>query len=88
MSKSLYLSPKISDIGLIEALWNIFGGSVSEQGYKILNPNAEPEIVTLTGIEYYITNGEAIAMAYKGTGYSVVVPSTVEGYPVTTLLGT
>ncbi len=28
---------KLEDIGLIEALWNIFGGTISEQGYKVLD---------------------------------------------------
>jgi nicotinamide phosphoribosyltransferase len=27
----------ISDIGLIEALWNIFGGTINEKGYKVLD---------------------------------------------------
>lgn len=31
--------PKVSDLGLIEALWNTFGGTVTEQGYKVLDPH-------------------------------------------------
>lgn len=30
-------TPKSSDLGLIESLWNTFGGTVSEQGYKVLD---------------------------------------------------
>ena len=30
-------TPKLEDLGLIEALWNIFGGTVSDQGYKVLD---------------------------------------------------
>lgn len=29
----------LEDIGLIEALWNIFGGTVTPQGYKVLDPH-------------------------------------------------
>lgn len=28
---------KLEDIGLIEALWNIFGGTITPQGYKVLD---------------------------------------------------
>lgn len=37
LSSVVEFEPKISDLGLIEALWNIFGGTVSEQGYKVLD---------------------------------------------------
>ena len=30
-------TPSLQDLGLIEALWNIFGGTVTEQGYKVLD---------------------------------------------------
>lgn len=30
-------TPSLSDLGLIESLWNIFGGTVTEQGYKVLD---------------------------------------------------
>lgn len=29
--------PTSSDLGLVESLWNIFGGTVTEQGYKVLD---------------------------------------------------
>lgn len=56
--------------------------------YEILNPEATPEIVFLDGIEYYIMNGEAIAVSFDGSRTEVVVPSNVNGYPVTELRGT
>lgn len=28
---------KLEDVGLIEALWNIFGGTITDQGYKVLD---------------------------------------------------
>lgn len=31
-------TPSVADLGLIEALWNIFGGTITEQGYKVLAP--------------------------------------------------
>lgn len=51
--------------------------------YVILNPDATPEIYTVDGIEYYIMNGEAIAVSFDGNTTDVVVPPFVEGYPVT-----
>lgn len=31
--------PQSSDLGLIESLWNIFGGTVNDKGYKVLDPH-------------------------------------------------
>lgn len=31
--------PTLPTVGLIEALWNIFGGTVNELGYKVLDPH-------------------------------------------------
>lgn len=30
-------TPRLEDLGLIESLWNIFGGTVTPQGYKVLD---------------------------------------------------
>lgn len=51
--------------------------------YKILNPDAVPEIITQDGIEYYIMNGEAIAVSFENSRAEVIVPPTIKGYPVT-----
>lgn len=32
-------TPALSDLGLIECLWNTFGGTVNELGYKVLDPH-------------------------------------------------
>lgn len=32
-------TPKPSDIGVIELLWNIFGGTTNDKGYKVLDPH-------------------------------------------------
>lgn len=50
-----------------------------------LSEDAEPEIYTVDGIEYYIMNGEAIAISFDGSTTEVVIPATIEGYPVTEL---
>ena len=50
--------------------------------YKILNPNAEPETIVQEGITYYVMNGEAIAIDCASTVTSIVVPATINGYPV------
>ncbi|MGG1339160.1 nicotinate phosphoribosyltransferase [Bacillus thuringiensis] len=31
-------TPSVADLGLIEALWNVFGGTITEKGYKVLAP--------------------------------------------------
>ena len=51
--------------------------------YKILNPDAEPEIYVLDGITYYIMNGEAIAISVDYDLINVTIPAMVAGYPVT-----
>jgi len=53
--------------------------------YEILNPDAEPEIYTYESITYYIFNGEAIAVSADTSVNNVVLPSVIEGYPVTEL---
>lgn len=30
-------TPSVSDLGVVESLWNTFGGTVTEQGYKVLD---------------------------------------------------
>lgn len=30
-------TPKASDLGVVESLWNTFGGTITEQGYKVLD---------------------------------------------------
>lgn len=42
--------------GVVEALWNIFGGTVSEQGYKVLDPH----IGSIYGDSINIDRGEQI----------------------------
>ena len=57
--------------------------------YEILNPDVAPETAELNGINYYILNGEAIAIGVTNTRIEeAIIPSTIEGYPVVALKGT
>ncbi|MBQ8551201.1 MAG: leucine-rich repeat protein [Clostridia bacterium] len=56
--------------------------------YVLLGEATEPEIYTVDGVTYYIQDGEAVATAFDGSSVSVVIPATVEGYPVTRLVAT
>jgi Fe-S cluster assembly iron-binding protein IscA len=40
---------------------------------------------TVKGFEYRIVNGKAIVTGYMGSASRVTVPSTIQGYPVTTI---
>ena len=51
--------------------------------YEILNPDATPEIIEQDGITYYILNGNAIVVSADTTLKNVVIPSDINGYPVT-----
>lgn len=54
--------------------------------YEILNPSATPETLEYDGINYYILNGEAIAISVTDTSITeVVIPQNVNGYPVVEL---
>ena len=39
------------------------------------------------GLSYYIDNGEAIITDYYGNAEELIIPSYIEGYPVTTISG-
>jgi len=51
--------------------------------YKNIDEEAEPEIYTVDGIEYYIMSGEAYITSVSDDLISVTVPATIKGYPVT-----
>lgn len=51
--------------------------------YVLMTTDAEPETYEQDGITYYIQNGEATLMSGAGAAGDVVIPSTVEGCPVT-----
>lgn len=57
---------KLEDIGLIEALWNIFGGTVSEKGYKVLDPH----IGAIYGDSITLERAEAIVKGLEAKGFA------------------
>ncbi|MER2010577.1 MAG: nicotinate phosphoribosyltransferase, partial [Psychrobacillus sp.] len=57
---------KLEDIGLIEALWNIFGGTITENGYKLLDNH----IGAIYGDSITIERAEAILAGLKAKGFA------------------
>ncbi len=55
--------------------------------YFVVSEGEEPEIYVVDGISYCIRNNEAIAFACDSDAEEIVIPKTVEDYPVTTLFG-
>lgn len=54
--------------------------------YEILNPSLEPKTVVCDDIVYYISNGEAtLLQANKILKHYIVIPATIDGYPVTSI---
>ncbi len=56
------------------------GGDQSGSGEE-----EKPEANPASDFEYRIENGEVIIEDFKGKGTSVVIPQTIEGYPVTAI---
>src|SRR5690606_10387696 len=52
--------------GLIECLWDIFGGTVTEQGYKVVNP----KIGAIYGDSITIERAEAILRGLEAKGFA------------------
>jgi nicotinamide phosphoribosyltransferase len=59
-------TPSLQDIGLIEALWNIFGGTVTEQGYKVLDGH----IGAIYGDSITIERATAIVKGLEAKGFA------------------
>ena len=51
--------------------------------YEIIGTDTKPEIYTINGVTYYIQNGEAYATSCNSSVANLVIPASVEGYPVT-----
>ncbi len=58
------VSPQIK--GVIELLWDIFGGTVNEQGYKVLNPH----IGAIYGDSITLERAEQICERLKAKGFA------------------
>lgn len=59
-------TPKLQDIGLIEALWNIFGGTITDKGYKLLDGH----IGAIYGDSITIERAEEIVTKLKAKGFA------------------
>jgi nicotinamide phosphoribosyltransferase len=59
-------TPKLSDLGLIECLYNIFGGTVNDKGYKVLDPH----IGAIYGDSITLERCEAICKLLKDKGFA------------------
>jgi nicotinamide phosphoribosyltransferase len=59
-------TPSLSHLGLIEALWNIFGGEVNELGYKVLDSH----IGAIYGDSITPERAEAICSRLKEKGFA------------------
>jgi len=58
----------IAKIGLIEALWNIFGGTINENGYKVLDPH----IGAIYGDSITIDRCKDICEGLKSKGFASI----------------
>lgn len=59
-------TPEISDLGLIENLWNTFGGYVNEKGYKVLDSH----IGVIYGDSITLDRAETIMDKLKNKGFA------------------
>ena len=53
--------------------------------YILMNKDYNPEYVVINGITYYVADGEAIITSFDNSVIDVVIPSEVNGCPVTGL---
>lgn len=60
------VTPKPKDLGVIELLWDVFGGTINEQGYKILDPN----IGAIYGDSITLERATAICERLKAKGFA------------------
>jgi nicotinamide phosphoribosyltransferase len=59
-------TPSLSDLGLIECLYNIFGGTVNEKGYKVLDSH----IGAIYGDSITLERAEEICRQLKEKGFA------------------
>ena len=56
--------------------------------FELLTTTTEPEIIELdNGMTFYVQNGSASLISYTGEATEVIVPATVNGYPVVGIYG-
>ncbi|PGO60641.1 nicotinate phosphoribosyltransferase [Priestia megaterium] len=66
MKRVQEFTPSLADLGLIEALWNIFGGTISEKGYKVLDTH----IGAIYGDSITLERAETIVRRLKEKGFA------------------
>lgn len=54
------------ELGVVQLLWNIFGGTINSKGYKQLNP----KVGAIYGDSITLERGKAICEGLKQTGYA------------------
>ena len=60
------IKPTSEEKGVIELLWNIFGGTINEQGYKVLDPH----IGAIYGDSITLERAEQICERLKAKGFA------------------
>jgi nicotinamide phosphoribosyltransferase len=60
------MNRKPEDIGVIELLWNVFGGTINEQGYKVLDPH----IGAIYGDSITIERADEICRRLEAKGFA------------------
>lgn len=68
MEKLSELEKEVVRKGLVESLWDIFGGTVSEQGYKILDPH----IGCIYGDSISLNRAKDICYRLKNKGFASI----------------
>lgn len=63
--KTEEFTPSSEELGLIESLWNIFGGTVNQRGYKVLDPH----IGAIYGDSITIDRANEILTRLKAKGF-------------------
>ena len=66
VSSIVEFNPRLEDLGLIEALWNEFGGTVTEQGYKVLDTH----IGAIYGDSITLDRAKRIFEGLKAKGFA------------------
>lgn len=54
------------ELGVVEMLWNVFGGTINEQGYKVLDPH----VGTIYGDSITLERAEAICQRLADKGFA------------------
>lgn len=66
VSKCKETTPTPEQIGVIELLWNVFGGTINEKGYKVLDPH----IGAIYGDSITLARAEAICKGLMKKGFA------------------